>query len=90
MESIERGRLHGLVCEYRPNERHKWKRVYVIDHQYAVEGRLSNWVSFFYLNEDGTFRKTEIGDYDREDNFRNPRKVIGVMWRKKKYTKGAK
>lgn len=39
-------------------------RVFVTEHIYTVDGRLSNWVRFISVKS-----KRKGGDYDRSDNF---------------------
>lgn len=57
---MSRGRLHQKVCLY--NKR----LVYVRNHTYLDDTyqRLSNWVTFSYVGDDGIVERATHGDYD--------------------------
>lgn len=69
-----RGRLEGKVATYFKNGNKKGRLVFVISHDYWVDGGLSNWVTFRYVNHDRTLGK-KGGDYDFTKNFKNARRA---------------
>lgn len=68
MSGTTRGRLEGLVCRYAGGSNANGPTlpgvVYVVQHAYLVDGRISNWVSFRYVDDDGTIGEYVTGDYD--------------------------
>jgi len=60
---VSRGRLHHTVC------RHAGQLVYVREHTLLDDtyGRLSNWVTFSRVRDDGTVERATAGAYDYND-----------------------
>jgi hypothetical protein len=52
------GRLHQGIFKCRG------RLVYVHDHTYDVDGRLSNWVTYSYVDKEGNISRKTQGDYD--------------------------
>lgn len=77
---MSQGRLQSTVCWFTPRKDGDWnwnkkemikagfneKRtlVYVEDHTFTVEGRISNWVTFSIVEKGGVIRKDSWGAYD--------------------------
>jgi len=53
------------------------KKVFITDYNYLVNGRVSNWVSFCYVDDDGYLGEAS-GAYYNEDDFKPLKTLIKI------------